>query len=163
MKSARMYIVGEIDYAAYENFSRQLRKYELENKDRVYVEITSFGGDAYVSLAFADRIRRSTCNIHVIGSGLVASAAVIILAAGHHRVMTKESWLMVHEETESIEKEVHDAEVSIKQLRRMEDQADKYLAERSNLTAKEWKEYHKNTTYFSAKECLEIGLIEEIL
>ena len=163
MKSARMFLIGEISSATYEEFSKELRQHELAKKDKVYLELTSEGGDAYVSLAFADRIRRSSVPIHIIGSGLVASAAVVILASGHHRSMTKESWLMVHEETESIEKEVHDAEVSIKQLRRMEDQADRLLAEKSNLTAKEWKEYHKNTTYFSAAECKKIGLIEEVI
>lgn len=163
MKTKRIFLIGDIDSELYENFTKELREFERTNVDKVIVELTSEGGDPYSSLAFYSRIRESSCNIHIVARGYVASAAVLVLAAGDYRAMSKETWVMVHEETEEISLEVHKAEAAVLQMRNMENQADRLLAARSDLTAEEWKRYHRDTTYFTADECLGIGLIDEVL
>lgn len=165
MKSSKIYVVGDITPELYEAFARELdaKEHNKAEGSIVEVELSSEGGDAYVSLAFADRIRRSPCEVRITGTGFVASAAVLILASGDFRRMTKESWLMVHEESDELSGEVHEIERAAKHYRSMEDQADRLLAENSRLTKEEWKQYHKDTTYLTADECLRIGLIEEIV
>lgn len=161
----RMYLIGDITYEAYETFTKELSNLERgpANPKKIILELSSMGGDAYVSLAFYSRIRNSKIPIHIIGNGFIASAAVLILAAGHTRAMTKESWVMVHEESEEMNCEVHQAERMIKHQREMENQADRILEERTGTPAKEWKDMHTMTTYLTSQECLDTGLIGEIV
>lgn len=163
MKTRRLFLIGDIDSTLYDTFTKQLRKCEQDKVERVIIELTSEGGDPYTSLAFYSRIRESSCQIHVLARGYVASAAVLILAAGDYRLMSAETWVMVHEETEQLECEVHEAERAVKQMRKLEDQADRLLESRTTMDSDWWKQAHKETTYFDSTDCMEIGLIEEIV
>lgn len=148
----------------YLEFSEQLT--ELENKsncDNVYIELCSEGGEAYAALAFYSRMRSTTCPIYIKSYGLVASAAVLILAAGGHRQLSREAWVMVHEDEGTQEGSVSLLEVQIKQGRRLEDQWNTLLSSRTNTTSDGWAALHKSTTYLSAEECLKLGLIDEII
>ncbi len=156
-------IIGDISYKSYSVFAEQMAELELMPYEPIEIELVSGGGDAYVSLAYFSRIRRSICPVHITGSGIIASAAVLILAAGHQRFMTKEAWLMVHEETGEATGEVHFVERTVKHYRNMEIQCDKMLASVSKVSEKQWAAYHKCTTYFNAKDCLKMGLIEGIV
>lgn len=161
----KMYLIGDITYEAYDAFSKELSEVikSKSNIVKIILELSSTGGDAYVSLAFYSKIKSCRIPIEIVGNGFIASAAVLILAAGKKRYMTPESWVMVHEETEELNCEVHQAERMIAHQRRMEDQADRILAANSNISAEKWKEMHKETTYLTAEECRAIGLIEEII
>ena len=159
----KLYIVGEIDSESYSTFTKELAALERQSLKNIILELASEGGDAYMSLAFASRIRRSPCDITIIGNGLVASAAVLILACGDKRYMSKETWLMVHEETGDIAGSVHDLEPTVTHYRKMEHQCNSILAEVSKISADQWASYHKATTYFSAAECLQLGIIEGII
>lgn len=158
----RLYITGDISFDAYEAFSKQLRVLELRSTKSVIVELASDGGDAHAALAFSSRIRMSHCNITILAMGNVASAAVLILASGHHRIMAKEAWVMVHEDSATHEGTITALEREAKQCRRLEDQWNA-LMEKYTTTSKElWAHMHKATTYLDAKECLVFDLIDEV-
>ena len=159
----KIYIVGDISYNNYALFTERMTELESEGDEDIIVELTSDGGDSYVSLAYVGRIRKSKCIVRIVGNGYIASAAVLILAAGDRRAMTSESWLMVHEEAGEVNGNVALKEIEIKQLRRMEEQADNALSSWSKVSASQWKEFHKQTTYFTAHECFKMGLIDEVI
>lgn len=159
----KLYIIGEISYKNFGSFTEELSALEDESSEAITIELTSEGGDAYVSLAYVARIRKSPCFIKVVGNGYVASAAVLILACGDRRAMTEESWLMVHEENGGVDGNTSLIEIETKQMRRLEDQADRALAHYSRVDAKTWAKLHKETTYLTANECLAMGVIDEVI
>ncbi len=159
----KLYIIGEISYEAYETFTKALAALEVQSAKNITVELSSEGGDAYLSLAFASRIRRSICEITVIGNGLIASAAVLILAAGDKRMMTRESWLMVHEEQGEMGGPIHDLEPTLAHFRNMEHQCNGILQRVTKTSAVDWAKYHKATTYFSSEQCLELGIVDGVI
>lgn len=57
------------------------------------------GGDVTSMFAIHDAIRTSHAQVHVIGTGQVCSAGVLILACGHKRFVTESCCLMSHEPT----------------------------------------------------------------
>lgn len=57
------------------------------------------GGDTTSMFAIHDAIRASHAQVHVIGTGQVCSAGVLILACGHRRFVTESCCLMSHEPT----------------------------------------------------------------
>ena len=159
----RLQIIGEINDEGYKEFSEALYKLEYESKNPVTVELNSFGGDVTAALAYAARIRVCTAPVYVIAYGQVYSAAVLILASGHKRIMTKECWAMVHEEFAKIKGEVKELEKEIKHLRRLEIQWNDMLQVLTKLDSKKWEALHKATTYMDAKECLAAGLVDIII
>lgn len=136
---------------------------ELKKCEKVIVELSSAGGEDYTSLAFYSRIKQSPCFIHIHAIGLVASAAVLILAAGDKKTMAREGWAMVHESSEDLSGEVHEIERAAAQLRRMEDQAVRLLELNTHTSAADWMKYHKETTFFNADQCLKLGLVDEVI
>lgn len=167
MDIRRLCIYGDIDTEAFGKFSRQLCKLERTCKLNTIIDISlvSDGGSAYAALAFYDRIMCSSMKIHVNASGLVASAATLILAAGVVRRMTKNSWVMVHEDTTDVTKTmmVSQAEAALEHNREMETQWNKLLEERTGTSAEIWDELNKAETYMTAEDCMKLGLIQEIL
>ncbi len=164
-------IIGAIDEDAYAEFCVNLDALEnitptSKRPKRVTLEIMSDGGNAYSALAFVSRMRLSPLQFRTLASGRVASAATLILAAGNERFMTRESWLMVHEDSGGVEGTVSQMEAEIFHMRAMEDQWNKMLADWSHgKSSKEsFDELHKRgDTNMNARECLEWGLIDEII
>ena len=160
-----VYVSGEITEDSFVEFRKKIMNRLNENKKPIEVILTSEGGDAYAALAYYDFITSVDVDIHIRATGLVASAAVIILAAGDVRRMTRSAWVMCHEDQPEFEENarVKQLERDIAHSRRMEDQWNMLLAFESVIDAKEWARIHETETYLSADECLNIGLIDEIL
>lgn len=159
---SKLYIVGEISWEAYEKFSRELTKLEITSSE-IEIELASDGGDSHAALAFSARIRKCTKDVHITAFGNVASAAVLILASGDNRRITSECHVMVHEDQATLEGSVSSLTTEIKQLRVMENQWAELLSYMTITSAADWRKLHKHTTYLSAAECLELGLVDEII
>lgn len=161
-------ISGDIDNESYVEFSDKLAALETSTRGTVRVQLISDGGSAYSAMAFFDRIQNSRKPIHITATGTASSAAVLILAAGHKRFMTKNAWVMVHEDLSSCntdieEMRVTEAEREIAHLRKLEDRWNDLLARVTTTPAWRWSELHKNSAYLNAQDCLALGLIEEIV
>lgn len=159
-------IIGDIDDAAYEKFVESLDGFEeILSGDAVTIELSSAGGDAMAALAFYDRIRQISGDVTIHAFGIVASAAVVILAAGDIRIMSKNAWVMAHEDTviHSEDARVSEVERNVGHSRRLETQWSAILASRTNTTATEWGRLHASETYLDAKECLKLGLVDKIV
>lgn len=156
-------MIGEINDEAYKRFSIQLSSREQESLKDIELELMSEGGDPIAALAFAGRIKSSKCNINITAFGEVASAAVLILAAGDRRRMQANCWCMMHEDSAGLEGEVAQLEKATKHLRRLEDQWSRLLQLYTGTPASVWTELHKHTTYLSAGECRDFKLVDEII
>lgn len=162
MKQRLIRIIGMIDENSFKEFSEQLYELEKTNKP-IHIELSSGGGVAYDALAFRGRIGSSPCVIKITAYGLVASAAVLILASGDVRYMAKEAWVMVHEDSDKIRGKVVDLERETKHLRRMEDQWNLLLERSTGTDWKVWERLHKDNTYLCAAECLKLGLVDKLI
>jgi ATP-dependent Clp protease protease subunit len=160
---SKIKIIGAIDEDAYTEFCNKLDDLETGGVKVITVELNSGGGTAYDALAIAGRMRTSKCKFTVTGYGLIASAAVLILAAGDVRVMTKEAWVMVHEDSGRIKGNIVTMELEALHFRRLENQWAGLLAERTLTKAEVWTKLHKETTYLSAEECLALGLVDKVI
>ena len=166
MIKRKLYIIGPIDWESYATFSEDLDTLVDENnKKPITIELASDGGDAQAALAFYDKIRNCVCDVTVIGTGSVASAAVLILAAGDYKVLTRSAWVMVHEEviTEASYHSVTHGENEFKHYRALENQWNYLLSICTSTSADKWGQMHKCTTYLTAQDCLALGLVDRIL
>jgi len=156
-------LIGDIDDQMYSSFIETLGEIESSGAEEVYVELNSTGGDVYIALAIASRMRLSKLQFNIGAFGIVGSAAVIILASGTYRSMAKEAWVLVHEDGCEYEGRVSKLEKYAKHQRRMEDQWNTLLAERTKTDANTWSHLHKTSTNLDAQECLALGLVDEVI
>lgn len=165
---SKLYITGEINDESFHKFSSELADIEHTSSNRtlpVEVELISDGGSAYAAFAFFDRIKSSPLAINITGIGFIASAAVLILAAGDTRRMTKNAWVMVHEDAAAgLNKlKVTALETEVAHMRALEDQWNRLLASVTKVKFSEWDTVSRETSYMSADLCKHFGLIEEII
>lgn len=167
--SRKINIIGDIDEEMYKSFVEALDgmiEIDGENAD-IYIELSSHGGDAMSAIALYDRIRLHKGCVTVKAIGPIFSAAVLVLAAGDVRVMTKNSWVMLHEDTVSVTKHnrVGEAEILIKNSRLLEDQWNRLLASKTigKCTVESWRILHDKETYLTAEKCLELGLVTRVV
>src|ERR1017187_46733 len=157
----RIYLTGEINTKAYRSLSRKLFSAREANED-VDLILNSVGCSPYDAMAIYDLITASKeiIQIDTIATGLVASAATLVLAAGKKRYMTANAWVMVHEDTTDVveDDKVSDIERKVAHGRRLENQWNELLAKHTKLRADEWTLVNKTETYLTALECQAYGL-----
>ncbi len=155
-------LIGDINEESY----KELAEYLEQNSDEtIDIEITSHGGDALIAIAMYDKIKNHKRMVTTTAIGIVASAATLVLAAGFKKRMTKNSWVMVHEDTVMVGEDdrVAQAEKQVKIARLLEDQWNRLLADNTRLSANEWSRLHKRESYLTAEDCKKYGLVDEII
>ena len=135
---------------------------------KITLFINSPGGDAFSGLALADQLERAKRKgffITAHASGIVASAAVPVLVVADRRLAAPGTIFMVHETSIWKWPGRETASDIRSQNRLMGLIRDRYigkLAYYSNLSKEEWEEMERKTTWFSAEQAKEWGLIDEI-
>lgn len=163
----KIYLSGDINEESFKEFCEQMDAFENErNGDRdIEIVLNSIGGNALDAIAFLGRIRTSPCEVNVTVYGLAGSAAVLVLAACDYRKMTKESWLMVHEDDHSnknVSTTKLEQEAAIARL--MEDQWSQILEDLTGTKKEVWADLHKRgDIYLNPKECVQLGIVDEII
>ena len=91
-----IFVCGDIedDFGGW--FTCAIRYLEAKAPDPITVWISTPGGDVTSMFTFHDLVQTSKCQIITIGSGQVCSAGVLMLACGHHRLVTDSCVLMSH-------------------------------------------------------------------
>ena len=99
LKSRTILLSGEIDKPLAEKVVRQLILLEAESEEPLRVFIDSPGGDADAGYALFDMFRFIKPPVTMIGMGLVASAAAIILLAAprERRIGLPNSHYLIHQ------------------------------------------------------------------
>lgn len=163
--SRNLYLVDDVTPETYLKFSRRLALLEKSYPKGIVVdlELYSSGGEAYTALAFSSRILNSSLKIRITARALVASAAVLILASGHHRRMTRNSWVMVHEDSGEMSGKTADLEKAALHIRRLETQWNRLLGDLTTTPEYEWETLHSEETYIDAERCLALGLVDELI
>lgn len=143
----------------------------LENNTKVRdinLFINSPGGDAFSGLALADQIERAQrkgFSVTAHASGIIASAAVPVFAVCKLRLAAPGTIFMVHEaalwkwpgrETAS------DIRSQNNLMHLLRERYIGKLTANSKLDKAEWEELEKETTWFSAQQALDWGIVDRI-
>lgn len=94
-KLRRIYL-GAIDESSAEWFNIALDYFNGLSSEPINITLNSPGGNVVSMFAIHDAIRASNSPIHILGTGEVASAAVLLLACAHKRMVTQSCCLMSH-------------------------------------------------------------------
>lgn len=160
-----MYLSYEIDqdqlYAVMTRFDNFVR---INPKQDVTLNITSYGGDVYAMLGTIDYFKSLPVKVNTHCVGACMSAAAVILACGTGtRSMTENSTVMVHEGSAFEGGKTSDVLKGADHLKKLQKNINRILGEVTKRDQQFWEGVSKNDCYFTAKECLEYGIIDKII
>jgi len=161
----RVYTIsGEINEAVFLGADVAISSMEQLSSEPITIRINSYGGDVYAALAVVGRMRHTKCQIITEAHGAVMSAATAILAAGSVRKMSEFSWGLFHEASYSAEGRHTDVRQQVEQSEREERSWAVFMAKHSAQSVEFWSELvKKGDRYFTAKQMLDLGVIDEII
>ena len=146
--------------------------YEINEEDAkkqivepIKLIINSPGGEIYGGLALIDVIDSSQTPIHTVCHGQAMSMALIVYAAGHHRLASKYATFMYHEAHYEMDGKVTIHKQEMKEVDRTEKICDDYLISKTKFTPKVLKTVKdkQGEWYFNVNTALKYGLVNEII
>ena len=172
-------LVGEITESAVQQLALMLLSFNgggilrpgepEEEEEDIEFFISSSGGQVSEMFTIYDLMRlvQKRRDIATFGYGKVASAAVLLLAAGTKgkRYIAKNARLMIHHCSGAIGGTVPTVRSSFQEFSKVEEMMVSALAECTTLSVSEiYNMLSKNTDeYFSAEEALEMGIVDKII
>lgn len=165
IKTRQILLSGEINKDLAEKFNKQLLLLEADNNDPVYVYIDSPGGDVSAGFAIYDMIRFVSCPIVLVGNGLIASAAALILLAvpKERRVGFPNSEYLIHQPLSQMEGTASDILIHAENLTKTKAKINKIISEASGKDLDKVKKDTERDCWLNVEEAKEYGLISKIV
>ena len=129
----------------------------------IHLHINSFGGSVFAGLSATDYVKSSPVPIRTVVEGCAASAATLFSVVAHHRVIRRNSFMLIHQLSSGMwgkYEEMKDAmENNDLFMRIIKD----IYEEHTKLPKRKINEILKRDLWFDAETCLEYGLVDEII
>ena len=169
-KLSRVLTLGEIESESVNELIQVIYDINEEDAKKTQVEpikliINSFGGELYSGLALVDVIDNSLTPVYTICHGSAMSMALIVYAAGHHRIASKYATFMYHEASYGSEGKLAHHKQELKETERTDKICDDYLLSKTKFTPKQLKDVRdkRGEWYFNIEVGKQHGLVDEIL
>ena len=165
IKSNTMYLTYEIEQDTLYAVMTRFDNFVQYNEGRdINLNIASYGGDVYSMLGIIDYFKSLPVKVNTHCLGACMSAAAVILACGTgKRTMTSNSTVMVHEGSAFEAGKTSDVLKGADHLKKLQKNINRILGEVTNKDQKFWERVSQHDTYLTAKECLDYGLVDEII
>ena len=127
--------------------------------------INSPGGEVYAGLGIYDTMQTIASDVHTINTGLAASMASILLAAGTKgkRSALPHSRVMIHQPMGGASGQASDIEITAREILKLKDELYQSLAEHTGKTFKQIVKDADRDYWMTSKDALEYGMIDEIV
>lgn len=136
-----------------------------EGADRVSLHVHSYGGSVIEGSVICNAIKNNPVPVDIYVDGIAASMAAIILQSADRRCMAENAFLMIHAPSggDVGRGTAGDLEKAAKTLKEIEDVFVKTLVSRTGKSEECVQKWMEGDNWFSAKEALNEGLIDEIV
>lgn len=132
----------------------------------ITIIFNSDGGSVFAGYALFDFILELRNRGHKVTTkalGMAASMAAVLLQAGDERVMTRNSYVMLHEVSSGSSGSSTDIEDTLKLVRRLEKRGNEIFCDRSTLTMPKIKSLtNRKDAWLDADEAMSLGLVDRI-
>jgi ATP-dependent Clp protease protease subunit len=165
LKTRTILLSGEIRKELAERTIRQLLLLEDMGDDPIRIFIDSPGGDADAGYAIFDMIRFVKPPVWIIGMGLVASAAAIILLASpkERRVGLPNSHYLIHQPLSGIRGVATDIEIHARELDKLREKINRLIADETGQTFEQVEKDTDRDYWMTADEAQKYGLVARVI
>jgi len=131
----------------------------------IAIYINSPGGTVYAGLGIYDTMQFIGCKVSTICTGIAASMASVLLAAGAKgkRYGLKHSRVMMHQPLGGMQGQASDMEITVREIIKIKEELYRIIA---GHTGKPFEQIEKDSDrdyWMSAVEAVEYGMIDEVM
>lgn len=161
LKSRTVIVSGEINKQLAEKVIRQLILLEEESSDEIRVYIDSPGGDADAGFAIFDMMRFVKPPVRMIGMGLVASAAAIILLAAprERRIGLPNSHYLIHQPMSGTRGVATEIEIHAKEIEKLRAKINRLISDETGQPLEKVSKDTDRDYWMNAEEAVAYGLL----
>jgi ATP-dependent Clp protease, protease subunit len=166
LKSRNILLSGEINKMLAEKVIRQLILLEEESAtEPVRVFIDSPGGDADAGYAIFDMMRFVKPQIIMIGMGLVASAAAIIILAAprERRIGLPNSHYLIHQPMSGTRGVATEIEIHAKELEKLRHKINRLVSDETGQPLEKVEKDTDRDYWMTSEEAVAYGLLSRIV
>ncbi|MCX7023122.1 MAG: ATP-dependent Clp protease proteolytic subunit [Spirochaetes bacterium] len=165
LKTRTIILSGEVNKELAERVIKQLILFESESAEPVRVFIDSPGGDVDAGFAIFDMARFVNAPVYMIGMGLVASAAALILLAApkERRIGLPNGHYLIHQPLSGIRGVATEIEIHAREIEKAKERINKIIAEASGQPLERVVKDTDRDYWMNAEEALSYGLLSRIV
>ena len=165
LKTRSLLLSGEINKDSADKLIKDLLVLEAESNEPVRIFINSPGGDVDAGFAIYDMVRFISCPVIMIGMGLVASAASLILIAvpAERRIGLPNSSYLIHQPLSEMKGNATDIEIHAMQLEKMKAKINCIIAEATGMSLDTVTADTDRDHWLDAFEAQKYGLISRVV
>lgn len=130
------------------------------------IMINSEGGHVTDGFAIIDVMETSRIPVQTIGTGMIASMALLILSAGHkgNRTLTKNTEIMAHQWYGGMEGKFHELMAVTAEHMRLKDTFIKHFKRHSTMNEKQIVDilFSPSDRWLTPQECKKYGLVDRV-
>jgi ATP-dependent Clp protease protease subunit len=154
-----------VDKDLSEKVIRHLLLLESVSSDPITILVDSPGGDVYAGFSIFDMIRFVKAPVRIVGMGLIASAAALILLAvpRERRYGLPNSSYLIHQPLSGIQGVASDIEIHARELEKTKLRLNEIIAEATGQSLERVSKDTDRDYWMNAQEALAYGLIEKII
>jgi len=140
----------------------------LESADAkrdIQIYINSPGGSVYAGLGIYDTMQYVGPDVATICTGMAASMAAILLAAGQKgkRSCLKHSRVMIHQPLGGVQGQATDIEITAREILKLKDELYQIIADHSGQTTEKVNSDADRDYWMRAEEAKAYGMVDEVL
>jgi ATP-dependent Clp protease protease subunit len=164
LKTRTILLSGEVNKESSERFIRQLLLLESLSAEPITVLIDSPGGDVDAGYAIFDMIRFVAAPVRIVGMGLVASAAALILLAvpKERRLGLPNSHYLIHQPLSGIRGVATEIEIHARELEKTRERVNKVISEATGQSLDQVRKDTDRDFWMNAEEAIGYGLISRV-
>lgn len=166
LKTRQIILTGEINKELADSIVRQLLILDSEDeKSPIYMYIDSPGGDVDAGFAIFDMIRFINAPVYLIGMGLIASAATLVLLAVEKkfRIGLPNSRYLIHQPLGGMRGVATDIEIYAKDMEKIRFKLNKLIAEQTGTPLEQVEKDTDRDFWLDSDEAVKYGLISKII
>ncbi len=165
LASRSIIISGEINQTLAEKVVTQLILLQSINNDPIKLYINSQGGHVEAGDTIHDFIKFIRPEVHVIGTGWVASAGITIYLAAkkEHRYSLPNTRFMIHQPLGGVRGQATDIEIEAREIIRMQERVNKLIADATGQPLEKVKKDSDRNYWMSPEQALDYGVVGKLI
>ena len=166
LKTRQIILTGEINKELADSIVRQLLILDSEDeKTPIYMYIDSPGGDVDAGFAIFDMIRFINAPVYLIGMGLIASAATLVLlfVDKEFRIGLPNSRYLIHQPLGGMRGVATDIEIYAKDMEKIRAKLNSLIAKQTGTSLEQVTKDTERDFWLDSDEAVKYGLISKII
>ncbi|MGE4453122.1 MAG: ATP-dependent Clp protease proteolytic subunit [Sphaerochaeta sp.] len=165
LKTRSILLSGEINKESAESVIKQMLILEGESDEPIKIFINSPGGDVDAGYAIFDMARFISVPVTMVGMGLVASAAALVLLAvpAERRIALPNSTYLIHQPMSGMRGVATDIEIHAQHLEKLREKLDALIAQETGKSLQDVRSDTERDHWLSADEARNYGLVSKII